>query len=106
MEESTARDDTVTLKNVPRGKEFKRLNSEREEKMTLNELIEKLQSVNSYESIGSAAVFDTWINDSIFRGWHTYDNLYGFIWGLYSLSFITKDEKESLLLDLMQTVKK
>lgn len=72
--------------------------------MRLEELIEKLQSVNTYESIGSSAVFEAWINDSITRGWNTYDNLYGFIWGLYSLSFITKEEKDSLVSELMQTV--
>lgn len=72
--------------------------------MTLKELIEKLQTVNTYESIGSSTVFEAWINDSITRGWDTYGNLYGFIWGLYSLSFITKEEKDSLVSELMQTV--
>lgn len=56
--------------------------------MTLKELIEKLQSENTYESIGSSTVFEAWIDDSINRGWDTYGNctaLYG-VFTLYHLS--------------------
>ena len=60
--------------------------------MTLNELIKKLQIENTYNSVGGASVFECWINDAIYSGWNVYDKLYGFIWGLYSLSFITKEE--------------
>lgn len=67
--------------------------------MTIKNLIEKMGDSRMYDT---QAVIEIWMTEKYDDKNEKYNKIYGFIWGLYSTGFITKNERGSLIADLRE----
>ena len=82
--------------------------------MTIKKLIEKMEN----EMMSASGVFKSWINDidryknlDVSFTWtakyidETFKSLSGFVWGLYATNFITENQRDMLIEELISLTK-